>query len=601
MAKLLSAVAEGSIVKLKENGALVDFYVAKHDYEPELNGSGRTLFVRKDCYLSDSWSGGKNTYATGFLDKYMNSDYSARFDQATLALMGTTKFRFTPGNGEWDLSTLERKFFSLSLTELGKSHRDANVEGSPLSIAKQLEIAYMDGDAVDQFTRSPETDNINYVWRVTSSGGINTEVALHSGGHRPCFTLPAQCIIYDDGTVALKPDAPAALSTPTTAMQGGNVTITWSAVVGVDSYVLERKADSGEWEQIYSGAELTFSETIGTWNVVVWRVKAVKDGVSSDYTTSETVKIVPASTCTISGEDGDLGTLTGDIVYTAMTSTSEPITVTETVNGTVLRTFQPVSGAQQRISVMDLPTGGGTAVIQAECSGVSVTRTWTYTKAAADFPAAPTPFDIALLSKGGRVQFPQTLAECVRMPGGTMLDRYTQHWWKRRTISGKMYKVTIQTKATSIATEIGDWEYLQSNDRGAYPDSGISGGYEYQYLGQPFGLDNLLGGTKIATGSYTGTGKYGSDNPNTLTLDFVPQLILIFWAHSGGNAPNAIAWLGKDMGFSYKPAGSNGQWYYTYPITVLPPNGTDMRWYSPADVSAQMNGSGVEYRYFAIG
>ena len=129
----------------------------------------------------------------------------------------------------------------------------------------------------------------------------------------------------------------------------------------------------------------------------------------------------------------------------------------------------------------------------------------------------------------------------------------------------------------------------------------LSGGYEYQYLGQPFGLDNLLGGTKIATGSYTGTGKYGPSNPNSLTLDFVPQLILIFWAHSGGNAPNAIAWLSKDMGFSYKPAGSNGQWYYTYPITVLPPNGTDMRWYSPADVSAQMNGSGVEYRYFAIG
>ena len=29
----------GSIVKLKENGVLVDFYVAKHDYENGLNGS----------------------------------------------------------------------------------------------------------------------------------------------------------------------------------------------------------------------------------------------------------------------------------------------------------------------------------------------------------------------------------------------------------------------------------------------------------------------------------------------------------------------------------------------------------------------------------
>lgn len=32
----------GSIIKLKENGTLVDFYVAKHDYESGLNGAGRT-------------------------------------------------------------------------------------------------------------------------------------------------------------------------------------------------------------------------------------------------------------------------------------------------------------------------------------------------------------------------------------------------------------------------------------------------------------------------------------------------------------------------------------------------------------------------------
>ena len=40
----------GSIIKLKENGTLVDFYVAKHDYESSLNGAGRTLVVRKDTY-----------------------------------------------------------------------------------------------------------------------------------------------------------------------------------------------------------------------------------------------------------------------------------------------------------------------------------------------------------------------------------------------------------------------------------------------------------------------------------------------------------------------------------------------------------------------
>ena len=695
MAKLLSAVAEKAIVKLKESGALVDFYVAKHDYESGLNGTGRTLLARAEPWPTDIvWNNiRENAYADSTIDRWMNNDYKNKLDPSIQAQITETQFYYTEGNGSRKTVPLSRDIFILSGTEYGISADRMMTEGEILPIADELLST-----RENEWTRSPRYNLTTSAWRCAKDISTAYEADVtYAFPARPVFQLPSTLTVSDDGVIIAPPLAPDSIAVPDTTMQGNTLPVSWTAADGADSYVLERSADSGAWTQVYSGAELSHTDTAGTWSTVQYRVKAGVSGVYGDYATSAAVAVVPASTCTISGEDGDLGTLTGDIVYTAMTSTSEPITVTETVNGTVLRTFQPVSGAQQRISVMDLPTGGGTAVIQAECSGVSVTRTWTYTKAAADFPAAGTPFDIALLSKGGRVQFPQTLAECVRMPGGTMLDRYTQHWWKRRTIlqeieiansyaavdlsdqpsttagvpisysesahvdaatnrieldhpttvdvsyskytnanvlagkyfknpvhdeiryvepgaqatrssrdysgssSGKMYKVTIQTKATSIATEIGDWEYLQSNDRGAYPDSGISGGYEYQYLGQPFGLDNLLGGTKIATGSYTGTGKYGSDNPNTLTLDFVPQLILIFWAHSGGNAPNAIAWLGKDMGFSYKPAGSNGQWYYTYPITVLPPNGTDMRWYSPADVSAQMNGSGVEYRYFAIG
>lgn len=695
MAKLLSAEAEKAIVKLKESGALVDFYVAKHDYESGLNGTGRTLLARAEPWPTDIvWNNiRENAYADSTIDRWMNNDYKNKLDPSIQAQITETQFYYTEGNGSRKTVPLSRDIFILSGTEYGISADRMMTEGEILPIADELLST-----RENEWTRSPRYNLTTSAWRCAKDISTAYEADVtYAFPARPVFQLPSTLTVSDDGVIIAPPLAPDSIAVPDTTMQDNTLPVSWTAVDGADAYVLERSADSGAWTQVYSGAELSYTDTAGAWSTVQYRVKAGASGVYGDYTTSETVKIVPASTCTISGEDGDLGTLTGDIVYTAMTSTSEPITVTETVNGTVLRTFQPVSGAQQRISVMDLPTGGGTAVIQAECSGVSVTRTWTYTKAAADFPAAPTPFDIALLSKGGRVQFPQTLAECVRMPGGTMLDRYTQHWWKRRTIlqeieiansyaavdlsdqpsttagvtisysesahvdaatnrieldhpttvdvsyskytnanvlagkyfknpvhdeiryvepgtqatrssrdysgssSGKMYKVTIQTKATSIATEIGDWEYLQSNDRGAYPDSGISGGYEYQYLGQPFGLDNLLGGTKIATGSYIGTGTYGPSNPNSLTLDFVPQLVLIFWAHSGGNAPNAIAWLGKDMGFSYKPAGSNGQWYYTYPITVLPPNGTDMRWYSPADVSAQMNGSGVEYRYFAIG
>lgn len=38
----LSTYAEGSIIKINENGSPVEFYVAKQDYEPTLNGGGQS-------------------------------------------------------------------------------------------------------------------------------------------------------------------------------------------------------------------------------------------------------------------------------------------------------------------------------------------------------------------------------------------------------------------------------------------------------------------------------------------------------------------------------------------------------------------------------
>ena len=77
----------------------------------------------------------------------------------------------------------------------------------------------------------------------------------------------------------------------------------------------------------------------------------------------------------------------------------------------------------------------------------------------------------------------------------------------------------------------GDWEFLQSFDRDAYPDSGEQDGYEYQYLGVPF--ENAVTAPKIATGSYTGTGTYGSSNPNSLTFEFDPKIVFVYHAISG--------------------------------------------------------------------
>ena len=148
----------GSIVKLKENGVLVDFYVAKHDYENGLNGSGRTLVVRKDCYDTRQWhTSNVNAYATSAIDTWLNSTYKNLLDADIRGVIGTTKIKYTPGNGNTTVGTLERAIFLLSVTELGRSASYANTEGTALSIASSLQIAYLNGSAVVQWTRSPDT------------------------------------------------------------------------------------------------------------------------------------------------------------------------------------------------------------------------------------------------------------------------------------------------------------------------------------------------------------------------------------------------------------------------------------------------------------
>lgn len=89
------------------------------------------------------------------------------------------------------------------------------------------------------------------------------------------------------------------------------------------------------------------------------------------------------------------------------------------------------------------------------------------------------------------------------------------------------YALTVynQTKIYAKRYEnIGEYEYVSSPNRNAYPDSGTEGIFSYQYLAVPF--ENAREGTKIVTGSYVGTGTSGSSNPNTLTFGFRPKIVL---------------------------------------------------------------------------
>lgn len=197
--------AVGSIIQLKENGKLVSFYVAKHNYENGLNGMGRTLVVRKDCYDNRQWhSSNVNVYASSAIDSWLNSTYKNLLDADIRGVIGTTKFKYTPGNGNNTVGTLQRAIFLLSGTELGVSASWFNVEGSALEKADTLKIAYMNGSACVQWTRSPNTRSTGSAVYLNASGYVGySNYCTNTLGSRPAFTLPSTLSVSDDGSVSV--------------------------------------------------------------------------------------------------------------------------------------------------------------------------------------------------------------------------------------------------------------------------------------------------------------------------------------------------------------------------------------------------------------
>lgn len=359
----------------------------------------------------------------------------------------------------------------------------------------------------------------------TTTTSTSTSVMVPSGATSLQIRVRAQdtngqwstYTVGTNSTVLLSPT----ITVPSIAMQGQQITVNWTAITGATSYTLQRKADTDDnWVQVYSGADLTFTETVGTWTTVQYQVQAVYSSGAGGWATSSSIPVISASALVISGTDGDLGTLTADVPYTISSDTGNPITLTRKVNGNLVATLLVQSGFAYTIPVMDLPTGSGTieisATVNATSGGlVSATRTWTYAKTAIIFPDSAS---VGQLSQDGANIFPATLAEAVRVPtnwGGT-LDK---------------------------ALEL---------------------------------LYDAANSAVISVGTYDGTGTFGVDNPNTLTISPSPQVVTIY----GG---------GQTLVISSTDTSS--------PAYI---SGTHVQWYSTVSAAEQMNANGVTYSYVAV-
>lgn len=125
---------EGSSVYIQESGADVEFVVAKHGYEPGLNGPGRTLLIRKEPLAETVWNQTHvNTYAGSSIDKLLNGDYKNKFNDAVKSAMGFTSFYYTVGGSTTEIRTLSRSVFLPSIYEMfdpEDKNADVYVNGS---------------------------------------------------------------------------------------------------------------------------------------------------------------------------------------------------------------------------------------------------------------------------------------------------------------------------------------------------------------------------------------------------------------------------------------------------------------------------------------
>lgn len=315
----LSTKAIGAIVKLKENGTLVDYIVVHQGrpssiYDASCDG---VWLLRKDIFETRVWhSSNVNDWANSTLKSYLDSTFYARFDKDIQAQIKQVKIPYRPGSGtsatiSSGANGLTCKVFLLSATEVGYTKSNVNQyipdgEGAKLDYFQNgngtsEKIAYLNGSAAYWWLRSPHLRYATVAWGCNSGGGASNNYCTDTWGVRPALILPSNLLVSDDGSINTNtaPTTPGSITIPQNIQGGNTITVTWTASTdaenNLEGYVVERTTDGGStWSQIFQGNATSTTNTVpvGTESIM-YRVKAYdSQGLYSSYRTSGQVNVI---------------------------------------------------------------------------------------------------------------------------------------------------------------------------------------------------------------------------------------------------------------------------------------------------------------------
>lgn len=316
----IGSKAVGSIVKLKENGTLVNYLIVHQGkpssiYDASCDG---TWLLRQDIAENRVWEADNvNKLESSDIHAYLNGTWLNRYDANIKSAIKQVKipYRQNGGSGGTDrtgASGLSCKVFLLSGREVGFTNSESSYfpnDGAKLSYfesgngssAQQKRVAKLNGSAAIWWLRSPNTSSAGGVWLVYSNGGYNYWSALNSDGVRPALILPSSLLVSDDGSVTTNtaPTTPSSITVPQSISGGTTITVSWGASTdaqgNLEGYIVERSTNGGSsWSQVYQGSarQTTNNVPFGT-DSVMYRVKAYDtEGLSSGWKTSSQVTVI---------------------------------------------------------------------------------------------------------------------------------------------------------------------------------------------------------------------------------------------------------------------------------------------------------------------
>ena len=397
---------------------------------------------------------------------------------------------------------------------------------------------------------------IRYTYQVQLSGGAWTTISSNNTATSLQYTIPAGTTTFAARVLAsdtwgfsssdyttgatltvtnnLPPSAPDGI-TIGDVLGGQQCTITWGAATDsdgtIDHYELERQVDNGDtWTQIFSGNALTYSDTINSeWATVNYRVRAVDDDAEPGPYTTGTMKTVNAGWLYFSGPAADMGDKPAPFDFV--------FSIGSTTEG--------VTDISVEVLLDDEIIYTGTPDAAEQVSVHIDTRLMF----AGEHVLVITAEKQNLLGLNQECTF--TVPAVTLPDGGRMVQLYNDE-------GQAVFPLTLGRAV------IG------------------KGGEDVNEI-----LDRVFSGT------YTGTGTSGSQNPCQLRLSFVPRFMFVY-----SNAP-ASGWWVRTADATTSAQGTMETTGGTATVTWDNDNMT-LSWYA-ASAAVQLNASGTVYGYMIIG